>query len=258
MKFIKGILSLTLTTLIAGVALVFIGCSGEQTARVEVRLTDLPATYKQVLIDVQGVQVNTSDGNSGWISLDIEKGVYDILKLTNGLDTLLGSVELPAGKLGQIRLILGPNNSVNIGGTTYNLSTPSAQQSGLKLNLHADLVEGITYTVLLDFDAARSIVARGNGTYSLKPVIRALEEATSGAIKGSVTPIDAMPAIYAIAGSDTLGSTFADDAGLFLLRGIPAGTYLVSIVPGEGYESVIKNDVVVSVGSVTDLGEIDF
>ena len=128
----------------------------------------------------------------------------------------------------------------------------------MKINLHADLTEGITYTILLDFDAARSIVVTGNGAYSLKPVIRALEEAASGAIKGSVTPTDATPAIYAISGNDTVGTAFADEAGMFLLRGIPAGIYTVSLVPSEAYEPVLKTDVAVSVGNVTDLGTIEF
>ena len=63
------------------------------------------------------------------------------------------------------------------------LTTPSAQHSGLKLNVHAELTEGITYKILLDFDAARSIVKTGSGAYNLKPVIRTITEATSGLSK---------------------------------------------------------------------------
>ena len=43
------------------------------------------------------------------------------------------------------------------------LTTPSAQHSGLKLNVHAELTEGITYKILLDFDAVRSVVKTGSG-----------------------------------------------------------------------------------------------
>jgi hypothetical protein len=248
----------TIALLAFSLTLFLFSCSSENTARVEVRLTDSPGDYEEVKIDIQGVQVNNSAGNSGWVSLDIEEGIYDILQLTNGIDTVLGAIELPAGRIEQIRLILGPNNSIKVDGQTFSLSTPSAQQSGLKLNLHADLTEGITYIILLDFDCARSIVVHGNGTYSLKPVIRALEEATSGAIKGAVTPVDATPAVYAISGTDTVGTAFADDTGKFLLRGIPAGTYLVSLVPSEAYEPVVKDGVVVSVGNVNDIGTIEF
>jgi hypothetical protein len=236
----------------------WLACSEDnKTARLEVRLTDAPGDYKEVNIDIQDVQVNSGDGNSGWVSLDVEKGVYDILKLTNGLDTLLGSAELPAGKISQIRLVLGSENTIKVGSETELLSTPSAQQSGLKLKVNATLQEGITYTIKLDFDAARSIVRAGNsGKYNLKPVIRAMEEATSGAIKGTATPLEASPAVYAIQGLDTVATAFTDDAGKFMLRAIPTGSYTVSFSPTTGYKTLNKENVSVTVGSITDLGTV--
>jgi Domain of unknown function (DUF4382) len=254
----KKVVKSSIAGFLGAMAFVFVSCSSENTARLEVRLTDSPGDYKEVNIDIQDVQVNSSDGNSGWVSLDIKKGVYNILKLTNGIDTLLGAIELPTGKIQQIRLVLGSNNSVKVGTQTFNLGAPSASASGLKLNLHADLVEGITYKILLDFDAARSIVKRGNSSYSLKPVIRAVEEATSGAIKGTVAPVTATPAVYAINGKDTVATAFADEAGKFLIKGIPAGTYTVSLKPKDGFAPVEKTGVVVTLGSVKDLGTIQF
>jgi hypothetical protein len=53
------------------------------------------------------------------------------------------------------------------------------------------------YTVLLDFDANKSIVKQGNGTYSLKPVIRTIEQAISGAVKGKITPVGTMAVVEA-------------------------------------------------------------
>jgi hypothetical protein len=69
------------------------------------------------------------------------------LDFTNGLDTLLGSTVLPAGKISQMRLVLGSRNTVNIDGTISDLKTPSAQQSGLKFKIDATLKAGITYDV---------------------------------------------------------------------------------------------------------------
>lgn len=237
----------------------WLACSNvDQTARLNVRLTDAPGDYEEVNIDIQSVEIHSSGGNqnSGWVSLDVESGTYNILELTNGLDTLLATAELPAGKISQIRLVLGNNNSVKINGVINSLSTPSAQQSGLKLNLNAELTEGITYNITLDFDAARSIVKKGNGSYSLKPVIRALEAATSGAIKGTVIPLDASPAVFAIAGTDTIATAYTDEAGKFILRSIPAGTYKVSFVPKTGYTPLLKENVSVTLGSVNDLGTL--
>ncbi len=233
--------------------------TSESTSYLEVRLTDAPGDYEEVNIDIQDVQVNFGSSEGGWKSLEVNKGVYDILKLTNGLDTLLGKIELPAGRISQVRLVLGNQNSVRVNGKTEALSTPSAQQSGLKLQVNADLLEGITYKLLLDFDAARSIVRAGNsGKYNLKPVIRTLAEASSGAITGLILPIESSPAVYAIIGSDTLGTAFVDQInGKFLLRGLPAGTYKVTFEPKTGYKPIAKEAVAVNVGNVTNLGTIN-
>src|SRR6478609_291988 len=188
----------------------------------------------------------------------MNKCVYDILKLTNGLDTLVGKMELPAGRVSQVRIILGPNISLKSDGLTIALSTPSAQQSGLKLQVNADLQEGITYKLLLDFDAARSIVKAGaSGKYNLKPVIRTIVEAQTGAIKGVVTPIEASPAVYAIIGTDIVGTAFADQTtGGFVIKGLNEGSYKVMFEPKTGYKRDSTENVAVTKGTVTDLGTI--
>lgn len=241
-------------------AIALFACSNDdKMARIEVRLTDAPGDYEAVNIDVIGLEVH-SDGsgeNEGWRSIPVNGGIYNVLDLTGGIDTLIASAQIPAGKISQIRVILGENNSLVIGGQEYALSTPSAQQSGLKLNVHTTLSEGITYRMTLDFDAARSIVAKGNGTYSLKPVIRVMTEATSGAIKGIVTPVEATPAVYAIVASgDTVASAYANQEGAFLLRGLDAGVYTVRFSPKTGYSIVEKTGVTVSTGQVTDMGTV--
>lgn len=241
-------------------AAVFFSCSNEdKMARLEIRLTDAPGDYDEVNIDIAGVEVH-SDGageNEGWRSLPVASGVYNILDLTGGLDTLLVAEELPAGKISQIRLLLGANNSIVVDGTKKPLSTPSGQQSGLKLNVHTTLTEGVTYKMLLDFDAARSIVHTGNDSYKLKPVIRVITAATSGAIKGTVAPVEATPAVYAIfASGDTAATAYANQQGAFLLRGLDPGTYTVRFSPATGYTITEKSGVQVSTGEVTDLGVV--
>jgi hypothetical protein len=225
--------------------------------RLEVSLTDSPAEYQQVNIDIQRVEVHTSHGdtNSGWIALDINEGVYNLLELTNGIDTVLGSVELPAGKVSQLRFILGNNNSIMVDNQTHKLETPSSMQSGLKLQIHADIKEGITYKLLLDFDAARSIVATGSGKYNLKPVIKVITEATSGAIKGVISPASSKPVIYAINGTDT-STTYADTTtGYFLLRGLAPATYSVMVKPAAPYKDTTFSSTVTK-GIVTDVDTI--
>jgi len=242
-------------------ALIFfiVSCGNDpKTAILQVRLTDAPGDYEEVNIDIQDVQVNfDATSNSGWKSLTVRKGVYNLLNFTNGLDTLLGDIELPEGTVSQIRLVLGSNNTIKIAGASFPLSTPSAQQSGLKIQIKTELKGGVVYKILLDFDAAKSILKTGAGDYKLKPVIRSIVEAESGAIKGTITPIEASPAVYAINGKDTLATSFADQtSGKFLLQGVPAGTYTVSFVPATGYIPSSKSGVAVTLGAVNDLGTI--
>lgn len=244
--------------MICAAALFLTACeSDSKNARLEVWLTDAPGDFEEVNVEIIGVEIHRSDDNSesGWQALAVEEGVYNLLELTNGLDTLLGTIEIPSGKISQIRLKLGDDNTIKVGGETFELATPSAQQSGLKLQVHKTLAEGITYKILLDFDVARSVVLTGSGSYKLKPVIRTIAEAQDGAIKGSVDPLTT-PAIYAISGLDTLGTTFADANGNFLIRGLASGTYDVVLVPNSNYMTATKDDVSVSLGQVTDVGTV--
>jgi hypothetical protein len=228
------------------------------TARLEVRLTDAPGDFEEVNVDIQDVQVSSEDnGDSGWQSLVINKGVYDLKKLANGIDTLLGSAELPAGKISQIRLVLGTNNTLKIDGQAFPLTTPSAQQSGLKIQVKQEVKEGITYKVLLDFDAALSIVVRGNGEFNLKPVIRSITESLDGAIKGTVQPVDARPAVYAIVGTDTVSTSIDASSGTFMLRGLRPGSYRVVLAPGAGFQLKEIQNVNVAIGEVTDVGVVE-
>lgn len=244
----------------------FSACSdddnGSGKAVLSVRLTDAPADYQEVLVDIQDVMINTSEADDpdGWQSLDIMyPGVYDLLDFTNGIDTLLVQKEIPAGTISQMRLVLGDNNQVKDGDAYYDLTTPSAQSSGLKFNVHAELMEGINYTIWIDFDAGRSVVDRGNGEYNLKPVIRAYTEAIDGAIKGVADPVEAKPYIMAISlNNDTTGSYADTITGEFILGGLDQGEYAIHFEPTAEYTSKTITDVNVLNGQVTDLDTVKF
>jgi hypothetical protein len=235
--------------------LAFSSCSKDKKSRLTVYLTDAPASYDAVNIDVVRVEIKaTSDqGENGWQELPVNAGVYNLLDFTNGMDTILSTVELPAGKVSQLRMILGNNNSIVVSGTTLPLplETPSAQQSGLKFNIHADLEEGVNYKIWIDFDAARSIVQTGANDYKLKPVVRTFTEATSGAIKGNAQPVAAQPVIYAIAGADSLSAIPDATTGSYLIRGVPPGTWKVVVDGNNGYQDQEVNNVLVTLGNVT-------
>lgn len=223
-------------------------------AKIQVVMVDAPAEYDAVLIDVQEVQVNTSsDEENGWESLEeAEPGIYNLLELTNGEEAFLGEIELPEGRLGQVRLILGDQNELVIGEDTLQLTVPSGSQSGLKVNINADIVEGVAYKLILDFDAGRSVVKRGNsGAYNLKPVIRAQMDAQTGAIEGAVSPAGADVIVYAIQGEDSV-SSYPDEAGAYLIRALTEGTYDVVAVPAsDSFTKATIEALEVKIGEVT-------
>jgi hypothetical protein len=157
---------------------VMFGCRKERHGDIAIKMTDAPGDYLQVNVDVSQIQIHYDGGNNnvGWIDLNTQSGIYDLLTLQNGITTMLATKpQVPAAKVSQIRLILGPNNTVMLNDSTVHaLKVPSAYQSGIKLNVHADVPENSMLTVTLDFDADQSVNMEGNGDYIMKPVINVL------------------------------------------------------------------------------------
>ncbi len=211
----------------------------ERPGKLQIKLTDAPAGYDSVMIDIRKVEVQNVDSANGWVVVNDSATMVNLLDLTNGAYKVIGQKQLDPGTYSQIRLVLGPDNYVVENGQHHTLEVPSGQQSGLKIDVNATIKPGFTYTLLLDFDAARSIVETGNShsknsKFILKPVIRAVNEALTGSIAGTVAPANARPAIYGINGADTVSTVFADTtSGEFKLIGFPAGIYDVSIVPAD-------------------------
>jgi Domain of unknown function (DUF4382) len=231
-----------------------------EKSRLTVYLTDAPADYDAVNIEVVSIQLKASSdgGENGWQTLPMTSSPanFNLLEFTNGMDTLLSSVELPAGNVSQLRLILGDNNSITVNGVTEDLplEVPSGSESGLKFNIHADLIGGIEYKLWIDFDVLRSIVVNGNGDYILKPLIRTFTLATSGAIKGIVLPVDANATVQATNGTDIFTAIPDATTGEFLIRGVPAGTWTVLLDGNNGYIDQNVTNVSVSIGQVADIG----
>ncbi|GAA0736288.1 hypothetical protein GCM10009431_02000 [Gaetbulibacter jejuensis] len=248
----------------------FLACSDDDTtsspqgtSKISVKLMDAPGDYDNVFVEVVDVMVKVnddSDDDSGWVSVAaINTGVYDLLELTGGINVLLADdYEVPSGTLNQIRLVLGDDNTIVIDGETQPLNTPSAQQSGLKIQVNETLLPDYEYTFLLDFDVDESVVIAGNsGNINLKPVIRASVEAETGIISGSVLPIGIQTEVSATNGVDTV-SAFVDESGYFQLVGLASGSYTVTITPDVSSELPIQTieNVEVNVGSNTDLGVV--
>lgn len=254
-----------LLTSVFGLALFIAGCNTSPETgmgTLEVRMVDAPIdNAKEVNVVINSVQVNNSETDTGWVTINEPNQTYNLLELTNGAYAVLGEAELEAGTYEQIRLILDSegNNIVFENGDSEALFIPSGAQTGIKLNVNAEIEPGFTYTLILDFNASKSVVKAGNsGKYLLKPVIRATNMATTGKIAGAVLPAEARSQVHAIAGEDTLTTTFADTTdGTFELIGLEAGSYTVGFEPREGgYAVKDTTGIEVTVGETNDIGTV--
>lgn len=244
---------LALTMVVSGIT--FYSCNNDSTAKnypYSVRMTDAPGPYEKVNIDLQAVEVTGSNGQL--VTLNTTAGIYNLLDFTNGLSTLIATSNLSDAQVGQIRLILGPNNTVVVRGITYPLSTPSAEQSGLKLLINQTLQADIQNQILIDFDANASVIQTGNGTYKLKPVLRTLVTAISGKINGNITPVGILAAVSATSTDNITYSSNVNNLGFFQISGLPPGTYSFTITPLLPMLPVTRLNVVVVAGASTNLG----
>ncbi len=231
---------------------------GGGTGTLSVSMTDAPACgFDHVFVTVDKIRVHTSanaeDGTGGWAEIDVNPSRrIDLLSLQNGTLTKLGQTVLPAGQYQQVRLVLDRNTGnslansvVPTGGAEQPLDTPSATQSGYKIIRPFTVQRDTLVDLVLDFDACRSIVQRGNGSYALKPVVTAVPLVVSGAIQGYVSPAQAGATVYAQQNGVTIKGTLADSNGAFtlspLLRSSDAGNYSVVVVQNDRATGVIQN-----------------
>ena len=202
------------------------------TGTLRVALTDAPACgFDHVYVTVERVRVHqtssASDNDAGWSEVVLNPAQrIDLLGLTNGVLAELGQTLLVAGQYQQVRLVLRANGGgtpansvVPTGGTETPLDTPSATQSGLKL-VHGFTVPPNTLTdLLLDFDACRSVVRKGNGGFNLKPVIRVIPRGTA-AIVGTVDPALIGVTVSVQKNGTVVRSTTPNANGDFVLSGL--------------------------------------
>lgn len=272
---------------LAGVAMLTLAVScadendklSEGKAQIQFKLTDAPSLdYDAVFIDILGVKVGVSDefytdndddpyygeetddfDDVEWVTLDIKTpGLYNLLDYRNGEMVLLAGGEIPAGKISQVRLLLGPNSYVVKDGVEYDLKTPSAQTSGLKFNLHETLLADMMYSFVIDFDASRSVVVTGNNKHILKPSIRTFAETYGATLKGYVLPREANAYVQITKATDTLLSLPDEIDGKFLFPGIQGGVWKLEVLADSttGYKDSVMEEVTVVEGQVNDVGTI--
>lgn len=248
--------------------------------KLSVFITDDPAAFQHVFIDIQKLEVkvdtcsavsnstddgddDSNDDHSGgddgkdddhngsssnsndacelWQTLTVTPGVYDLLKFRNGIDTLLAQGLLPKGKIKAVRITLGTNNSVVIDSVTYPLNLKN-NKVVIKIG-HAVEVGNGQFKLNLDFDLGSSVIRIRDNQFELRPCIKSFDENESGRIEGKVLPKEAKTIVSAIGDKDTLVAFPDDDDGEFKIRGIRSTKVdLLFNATANGYtDTIIKN-----------------
>jgi hypothetical protein len=270
--------------LLAGFALLS-GCGGgggdasTSTGTLALSMTDAPACgYDHVYITVEEVLVHQSadaqEDDAGWQQIPIVDGPkrIDLLELTNGVLEYLGQAVLPAGKYTQMRLVLADNsiwpwpNSVVLSDSKMEeaLKTPSAQQSGLKINVDITIEPGMVADFVIDFDACKSVVKAGaSGQYLLKPVVSVIPVINEAGqrIVGYLDPLSLGASTLVSVQKDgvviksTMPKESVDPAvnGQFVLYPVPPGTYDLVVV-SSGRATAVMTGVPVTTTEYTYVG----
>jgi len=257
----------------ASAALVACGGGGDSgiapapaAGTLRVALTDAPACgFDEVNVTVERVRVHQSstanDGDGGWYDIPVVNGPrkIDLLTLTNGVLLELGQTTLPAGEYEQIRLVLTSNKSrpmantvIPTNGIETEMDTPSAAQSGLKLIDGFTVAPNTMTDIVLDFDACKSIVKRGNGSYGLKPVLTMIPR-TLTAIVGYVDTGLTDITVTAQNGGVVAKATQPNPTtGQFVLGPLNPNTYDV-VITGKDRTTAVVAAVGVKLDQVTTL-----
>ena len=251
------------------------------TTNLSIFLTDDPCIYDSVFVDIAYVEVkiDTSsdmdddhhgdddhDGDDDhhhhdeygiWDTLSITPGVYNIATLRNGVNTLLASGTLPAGTIRKIRITLGTNNSVVIGGVSSPLLLFPGTNNYVYIKIHREHQDnngGANTAIWLDFNICSSII-HINGQYYLKPFIRPFCMQQFGKIEGRVFPQAAHTLITARNATDS-GSAIADHDGEYRIMGLHEGTYTLTFDGLAPYIDTTINNVQVQNGHETHVADV--
>ena len=247
------------------------GSAGEASVNgtLGVAITDAPACgFDAVNVTVNKVRVHqsatASDTDAGWTDITLSPArKINLLNLTNGALENLGQTPLTPGHYTQLRLVLDANagsamaNSVIPSGSVNEISldTPSAVQSGIKLVSQFDVAAGQRVDLVLDFDACKSVVRKGNAGYALKPVVKVVPTVLNG-IDGFIAP--ALLSQHVMVTAQQGGAIVAATApnattGEFFLARLVPGNYDVVITADNSATAVIAGVPVASTTSTTVL-----
>ncbi len=200
------------------------------TGTLTVRITDAPVddtAVQHVYVQFSSIELQGEGGRTTFYycedAADASKTVVstapcvkpkpiklDLLALSAGLsDELLAGQTLPAGRYQWMRLAVDTTGTLDsyivVAGTPHELTIPSSDQTGLKLNRGFTVAAGGHTDFTVDFDLRKSVHSTGMGEYLLRPTLRIADNLLVGKITGMVAAervaTGCTPAVYVFAGA---------------------------------------------------------
>ncbi len=158
--------------------------SGVPWGIIEVRATDPPpADVSSAVVYLTEIEVHraagnvssdntTSDDTGGWITIIDVAPSFDLMEVVNGVEVILGSANVTAGKYTQIRMTV-KRVVITTDGDNFTAEVPGGK---LKIVRPFTVGGGETTVLTLDFDGEKSLVVTGAGKFFFKPVVKLLIE----------------------------------------------------------------------------------
>jgi hypothetical protein len=232
-------------------------------SQVSLYMMDGPTSFAKVLIDIRQVTVEidtattqnapdeddqwddnycgfhrtASNKSVIWDTLSITPGVYDLLALRNGTDTLLASGLYTTGKIIKIRITLGSDNTVYTDSTTFYPLVVFGPNPYFTINVARTNVNDVTnnqFEMWLDFNLQRSVFF-WNGEFLLDPFITIFNDKVTAKVEGIVLPPGAGAAVIGISGTDTIYAVPFYN-GQYEFRNVPAGTWSFDFKGTNGFQ----------------------
>jgi hypothetical protein len=276
----------------AAAVLLFFACNKQNSSnsnpdipkgksQVSMYMTDGPGDFFKVLIDIRqiAIEVDTAskqkdadhddewdDSYNGehrdadhksvvWDTLGIKAGVYDLLALRNGVDTMLATGIFTTGKIVKIKVTIGSDNTVYLDSTNHfplHFFGGSDTTHTFTIKVRREDVDDVKdndFRIWLDFNVARSIFYI-NGQFLLQPFFEAFNDRTGAKVYGTVLPEGEGALVTGYKGTDTIYAVPFEE-GNYKFRNVPAGTWSFNFKGRDGFKdttiSGIKVDSMASV-----------
>ena len=251
--------------------------------RTQILLTDAPFPYDTVArVDIYIVSIAASTGSdtteqpggAPWEIVAEPRQRYNLLDLQRGVTDTVGTKTLPLGEYRSVRMVIDTDSSSitskNGSELPVNWGSSAGQPKLYALVEGYNTVSGDSARIVIDFDVGRSFwpIEGGNGFHFI-PVIRAVNEAATGTITGTVRgdtlAADPMPigdvtiTVYTgnLAASDATWRVHATgrtlENGEFRIPYLMPGNYIVrSDAPRSSpYTAGVRSGVIVARGVTT-------